>query len=384
MRHWCQRNALALCFVSMTIFYVIGKILGSSTIYPVSILLVAAFAFRPAHLRPYCASMASLVVLAAYSWLVAGVRPPLLPLAGLAVNLFLIAFLWNHRDEKTDTAFLAKFLAGITTVLWVFGILGLAVNFENLRPYLGWDNIIGTALRTINTQGLREQLVYSTTAAWSSDKVDAKWVVSLADIILLISACFITRSSSRMKWFVLLALALFSFTTFSRGSLVGAFVLTMMGLCPKAWRWLRRPLILSFTLIPVVFCFGSSSFLNGRLDTWDAIRRRSTLEGNGIGGGRELANWVHENAYKTKLDVVQNPHSIHLETIFDFGWILYFILAAAVVWYLWRVRAWRTSWMLFFVCAVNYTIYSPWTVWLVFFALFADLQESLENPGVTT
>ena len=363
-----QRHLVENVFFLSLGTFLAAKLLNWPTIYPVIGLLAFLLygnLFQSLLQKKW--AVALWVGLALYAYFV---LPPFLnaPVAAAFLVTPLYAFCITSLIIKypLDRQYLLSGIFWISLLLTCSALLGVVLHLDEIRPFLTLDHFLFELQRRDAT--LR-QFFFNALIPWEETQDGQLAVVSLLGLLLITLS--LLKPTGKMGWAAAALLLSLNLLAMARGPIIIAIGLMMITTFVQS----RRKMIWAIATMasfPLLFFNLTARFLNGRKPIWDTLINNLDWRGHGIGAAAESAK-AASLGYNQK-PVINYPHNVHLELIYDWGLLPYGLFAAVTLVYLFKYKKVRTAFLLLFVLSLTYTIYSPWTFWLLLFAVWQDRE----------
>ena len=242
--------------------------------------------------------------------------------------------------------------------------VGLVLHAQEIYQHLSWALVLSELRRT---DFILRNILFSSFIPWA-EQSEANWaLVSLLGTLLVIFSML--SSLNRRGKITLGLLFLLNFIAMSRLYILAALAFVVINAFAKSKKQARVMMGL-FLLIPVIVLNLEARLLNGRIPVWEQLIKNFNWHGNGLGSARAATIVASTNIGQKP--IIQYPHNIHIEIIYDWGWIVYVLLAAVSLYYCFKHTKVRLAFAILFVLFFNYSIYSPWATWVLLFAHIAD------------
>jgi hypothetical protein len=378
MRTLISKHRFEASFFFMLLCYVLAKTLGLPPVYPAA-LLVGYIGLPVKELWTDIKKTLWLVLPVLFLALVFTQKlyTDFKVFSGFLSTLGLTVFFQHFFPHKTKNDFFPKGLLWASTSICVIFLIGMFLGWQNLAQDLTWAKFVSTWSRH-DDMLYRLQLINA--FSWNGDIMKAISMFSLlCNLTIWLASVMHPSSTKRGAWIGMSLLILVQIFLSSRGPLV---VIAAMLACSFIERRtiLKRVMITGTLLVPALVIFLSQEVLNGRKPLYDRFTSEMSWLGHGIGASAHLAQSISSGITDEVHRQNNYPHNIHLELIHDWGGLIYAIGFVGLVYVLMKQAALRTALVIFCLCSVHYTVYSPLTMTFVLIAWFSDLS-SKESLG---
>lgn len=342
------------------------KLLSLPTVYP--LIAILPFLLQKDLIKKITAQkylILTWIFLAAYALLILPkfINPWMLT-AFFVIPIYFLAITQLKANTVLNRTYLNEGFFWISLLFTTALVIGIILHLDNIKPLWNWSHISSGFLRKDDSLRLE---IFNALLPWDENIEGKRAYLSLLGILLTAFALIGPTGKKGITAFTLLTcLNIFAI---SRTPLLASFGILVLSWLATSRLKIKLLIASLIALTPVILSLDALT-LNGRRPIWDSILQNIDWRGHGIGA----AAFLTEEFCRTtgKNPIIIYPHNIHLETMYDWGWPIYAVFLLSTVYFLFKKNAVRTSFVLFFILAINYSIFSPWSSWFLLFAFWQD------------
>lgn len=281
-------------------------------------------------------------------------------LAGLLVSSFYFIFFLISKNCLSNLLMPLRFLGLFFTVSYLFNLSSYFMSHPEMDLFV-LENWLGMILR----RGAFDRVTFAYLFFPSKNTNLSSYVLTLSVMVFIIYTLVTLRVGGVRDRIVLSLYSITLFFASARSPLI--FIVFILFQEKVSNAFFRRLLVLGGGILVFASYVVGNAASSGRRDLLVNILPHVGFVGKGLGFSREFIKFL-------TFDRLDHVHHVWVELIVDFG-VVGLIILFVVYFYSFRHSVVATSFFLFCICSLGFSVYSPWFWLILSICLKFDLGE---------